>query len=200
MSTSSRCCQRLPDFQRCGGCTFPAVRTIIGTQRMSLVALTADALDELLVGAAVVAGVAIPSSWPNAEPDQASLVRHFSAQLRDEPSLFQWRFRLMADRTTGAMIGHCGFHDPPQSGLLELGYTVLERHRRQGYATEAICALMNEAASEHGIHRFRLAISPTNVASTSLALHLGFDCVGEQIDPDDGLELLYERHWLSTAS
>ena len=106
----------------------------------------------------------------------------------------------MADRATTAMLGHCGFHDRPQSGLLELGYTVLEPHRRRGYAAEAIHALMDEAADEHGVHRFRLAISPTNEASTSLALHLGFDCVGEQIDPDDGLELLYERQWPPPAS
>jgi RimJ/RimL family protein N-acetyltransferase len=57
------------------------------------------------------------------------------------------------------MLGHCGFHDPPNAGLLELGYTVLEQHRRQGYASEAI--------------------------------RLGFDRVGEQMDSDDGLELLY---------
>ena len=167
---------------------------------MQLVALRADELDELLAGVSVVAGVTIPSSWPNTQPAEVDMVRHFAERLRAEPSLFEWRFRLMADRATTAMLGHCGFHDPPTAGLLELGYTVLEQHRRQGYAIEAIRALMDEAATEHGVHRFRLAISPTNAPSTSLATRLGFDHVGEQIDPDDGLELLYERHLPPTST
>jgi len=166
---------------------------------MHLVALTADELDELLAGARVVAGVAIPSSWPKAQPGEVDILRYFSGQLRAEPSLLEWQFRLMADRESAAMLGHCGFHDPPKSGALEIGYTVLEPHRRQGYATEAILALMDQAADEHDIHRFRLAISPTNLPSTSLAMRLGFDRVGEQIDREDGIELLYERQWPPTA-
>ncbi len=79
--------------------------------------------------------------------------------------------------------------------MLELGYTVLAAYRRQGYATEAIIALMEEASIEHGVHRFRLAISPTNAPSRALAIKLGFEVVGDQLDPDDGPELLYERHW-----
>jgi len=176
------------------------MRTVIGTERMSLIALTADALDELLAGAESVEGVSIPPWWPNSDADEASMVRSFGERLRDEPSLLQWRFRLMSELDTGAMIGHCGFHDPPHDGRLELGYTVLAEHRRRGYATEAILGLMNEAVTEHGVHRFRLAISPANEPSLSLAERLGFEVVGEQIDPDDGLELLYERHWPPTRT
>ena len=55
--------------------------------------------------------------------------------------------------------------------------TVLAEHRRRGYTTEAILGRMDAAGNEHGIHRFRLAISPANAPSRSLAERLRFEAV-----------------------
>jgi ribosomal-protein-alanine N-acetyltransferase len=172
---------------------------VITTGRMSLVALTGRELDQVLDGAGFVAGVAIPPTWLTDDPSQPAMVRYFAERVGEDPSLFEWRFRLMSEHGTNTMLGHCGFHDRPTGGMLELGYTVLAAHRRQGYATEAVIALMDTAASEHDVHRFRLAISPANAPSRALAAQLGFEVVGEQNDPDDGLELLYERTWPSVS-
>ncbi|MEO5901903.1 MAG: GNAT family N-acetyltransferase [Ilumatobacteraceae bacterium] len=174
------------------------MRTAIATGRMSLIALNGAELDQLLAGARSVAGVSIPSAWLASDPGEMRMVSFFAGRLREDPSLFEWRFRLMCDLESHAMLGHCGFHDEPHGGMLELGYTVLAAYRRQGYATEAIIALMDEATTEHGVHRFRLAISPTNAPSRALAVKLGFEVVGDQLDPEDGPELLYERQWPPT--
>jgi RimJ/RimL family protein N-acetyltransferase len=39
----------------------------------------------------------------------------------------------------------------------------------------------------------RLSIAPDNVASQRVALPFGFREVGEQVDPEDGLEVVFER-------
>ena len=91
------------------------------------------------------------------------------------------------------MAGHIGFHGPPDVvGRAEMGYTVFPPFRRQGYAMEAAKAMMEWARGRHGVTRFYLSISPENEASLAIAAKLGFRQVGEQIDEEDGLEIVFE--------
>ena len=91
------------------------------------------------------------------------------------------------------MIGTIGFHGPPDaSGRLEIGYSVQSSYRRQGFAREAVRAMLDWAAAEHGIHQ-PSSISPTNEASLALTRDFGFRQTGEQMDEIDGLELVFRR-------
>lgn len=171
------------------------MRSTIDTGRLSLVSITPDQLDGLVNGCTNLDGTAIPSRWLADNPAERDMVLFFAQRIREEPELAPWSFRLIVLRESATMIGHVGFHDLPIDGCLELGYTVLLPHRRCGYASEAVRALMDAAARDHGIHRFRLAISPTNGPSLAMADRLGFRHAGEQLDNVDGLELLYECSW-----
>jgi len=91
------------------------------------------------------------------------------------------------------MAGYIGFHGPPHViGRAEMGYTVRPKFLRQGYATEAAKAMIEWARLQHGVTRFYLSIAPDNEASLAMAAKLGFTQVGEQIDEEDGLELVFE--------
>ena len=171
------------------------MQSTIDTERLRLVTLAAHDIDALLGGSSELRGIVIPSAWLRNNPDERAMLLYFAGRIRSSPELAPWRLRLMVCRADATMIGHVGFHDPPTDGRLELGYTVLEPHRRRGYASEAVTALMSAAASDHDVHRFRLAISPDNQPSLAMARNLGFDHVGDQIDEVDGLELLFERSW-----
>ena len=81
-----------------------------------------------------------------------------------------------------------------------MGYTVFPRHQRQGYAHEAILGMMRWANEEHGITRFRISISPDNEPSLALAAKLGFERTGEQMDPEDGLEYVFERDYTAEGA
>ena len=48
------------------------------------------------------------------------------------------------------MVGHIGFHQPPEDGSLEMGYSVFAEYQRQGIAHEAAQTLMEWARREHG--------------------------------------------------
>ena len=101
---------------------------------------------------------------------------------------------------TRRVVGTIGFHGPPDDrGRLEVGYSVQAAYRRRGFTREAVRALFDWAAAEHGIRRFIASISPTNEASLALARSFGFVQTGEQMDEIDGLELVLETDWPSAG-
>jgi RimJ/RimL family protein N-acetyltransferase len=170
------------------------VPSILST-RIELVSLSPAFLDNLLGGRNFIAegmgGFPLPSGWPD-EEDTRILKLRFD-QMRSDPDLQPWLVRAMVLRERGrAMAGHIGFHGPPVDGVLEMGYTVLPRYRRQGLATEAAVALMDWASVQARIQRFRVSIGPENEASLATAAKLGFKQVGEQMDEVDGLEYVFE--------
>jgi len=90
-------------------------------------------------------------------------------------------------------IGHLNFHaGPDDDGQVEIGYTLLPEFRGKGYAIEAVRAMFAWAAAVHAVRRFRASVAPDNERSLNLIGKLGFVHTGEQVDPEDGLELVYE--------
>ena len=166
---------------------------------MELVSLGPLFVEALLGGRPGIAegmgDLSLPRGWPD-EHDSRFLELRLK-QMNEDPQSQQWLVRAMVSRqeVLRPMIGHIGFHGPPQDGILEMGYTVFENHRRQGYAEEAIHGMMRWAHAEHGIGRFRVSVSPENAPSLALAAKLGFGRTGEQMDPEDGLEYVFERDY-----
>lgn len=173
----------------------------IETRRLDLVPFTAEFLRASLEGnladAAALLRVPLPDPWP----DFPDTYRLRLDQLEADPSLQPWLLRGMVLRSTNQLIGHIGFHTGPNPdylskfapGGIELGYTVFDRFRRQGHATEAAVGLMNWAQTAHGITRFVVSISPENLPSVATAEKLGFRRIGEHIDEVDGLEHVFLR-------
>jgi ribosomal-protein-alanine N-acetyltransferase len=97
------------------------------------------------------------------------------------------------------MIGRIGFHTRPDPEYLrefvtdgvELGYGIFSEYRRQGFAQEAIQGMLHWAATQHGVSRFVVSISPANDASMALARKLGFARIGGHQDEVDGFEEVY---------
>jgi RimJ/RimL family protein N-acetyltransferase len=136
-------------------------------------------------------GAAIPEEWPD-EGDRWLLgVRQ--KQMSADPSAAPWLVRAIVLRERKEMIGHIGFHGPPDAGgFVEVGYTVLPEHRRRGYAREAVQALFEWAQEAHDVHRFRASVGPWNEPSLALIAQLGFVQTGTQWDERDGEELVFE--------
>ncbi len=58
--------------------------------------------------------------------------------------------------------------------VLELGYHIFPRYRRQGYAEEACRAILQYGRDELGMHGFQVRIAHDNTVSKRLAEKLGF--------------------------
>jgi RimJ/RimL family protein N-acetyltransferase len=76
--------------------------------------------------------------------------------------------------------------------MVEVGYSIDPRYRRQGYARAALRALLERARQEPAVTTFRATVSPDNTASRDLVLSEGLVEVGEQEDDEDGVEIVYE--------
>ena len=96
--------------------------------------------------------------------------------------------------TRRRMVGSIGFHSAPVDGVVEIGYHVEPGWRREGYATEAVAAVLDWAADQ-GVHRIRAAVAPTNNASLGVVRHFGFRQTGSQWDEEDGEELVFMVDW-----
>jgi ribosomal-protein-alanine N-acetyltransferase len=117
----------------------------------------------------------------------------FRAKLVADPSAEPFLVRAIVDDDTDVVVGHAGFHGPPDArGMVEVGYTVLEAHRRRGFATAAVSFLLGEAAAR-GATVVRASVSPENDGSLAVVRRLEFVEVGRQWDDEDGLELVFER-------
>lgn len=100
----------------------------------------------------------------------------------------------ITDRVSGAVIGGCGFKGPPDSqGVVEIAYGVGTAHQGRGYATEASQALIAFAFGSGLVRVIRAHTRTGNIASERVLAKCGFQCIGEVMDPEDGLVCRWER-------
>ena len=167
----------------------------VPTKRLKLESMSPQFIAALLSGrraqAEAIARLALPEDWPG---DDERFLRLRLRQIQEDPSIQPWLMRAIVlrgpDRT---FVGHIGFHGrPDDTGAAELGYTVFPEFRRRGYATEATRGLIDWALRKHRVGRFLVSISPENDPSLAMAVILGFRQIGEQMDEEDGLELVHE--------
>jgi RimJ/RimL family protein N-acetyltransferase len=115
-------------------------------------------------------------------------------QIARDPASAEWIARAAVAEPEGVVVGHGGFHGPPDAdGMVEVAYSVDPAYRRRGHAKAMLAALLERAEQEPAVRVVRASISPDNVASLATIAGFGFVRVGEQWDEEDGLELLFER-------
>lgn len=115
-------------------------------------------------------------------------------QMRASPSVDPWTHGFaIIDLARGSVIGSCGYKGPPDpDGVVEIAYGVDMAYQGQGYATEAARALVTYALGSN----VRLVLAHTRPgpnASTGVLTKCGFKCVGEVVDPEDGLVWRWEK-------
>jgi RimJ/RimL family protein N-acetyltransferase len=162
--------------------------------------MTLAFMEAVLMGRREEAEALLGSALPPDAVDPA--VERFMSyrleQLRRSPEIRRWLARAMVLRgEERAMVGNVGFHGEPGVNAagapeaLEIGYGVRAEYRGQGYATEAVVALLDWARAE-GISHFVASVAPDNEPSLTIVRKLGFVRTGEHIDPEDGLEHVFE--------
>ncbi|WP_208092317.1 GNAT family N-acetyltransferase [Blastococcus xanthinilyticus] len=164
-------------------------------RRVELVELSPAALRALADGdlAAAQAAAPVPLTPYLAGAECRWVWRIRAEQVVADPASARWVTRVVRDPERELTVGRAGFHGPPDaSGMVEVGYSIDPAHRRQGYARAALRALLAWAADEPAVTTVRASVAPANVASRDLVLGAGFVVVGEQIDEEDGLEIVHE--------
>lgn len=168
-------------------------RSKTNVPKIELALLPASVLEALNAGSIDRANAEFGRPLPPTFLDHTSLWGYRIAQVREDPSVLRWLVRAVIDVDSDQIVGHAGFHGPPdETGMVEIGYTIEPAFRRRGYARATTAALIDYASGEPGVTRVRASISPDNVASLATIRPFGFVQVGEQMDEIDGLELIFE--------
>ncbi|MFI6347218.1 GNAT family N-acetyltransferase [Streptomyces sp. NPDC050560] len=176
--------------ERDAGPPRPASPRRISFAEVSGAAMTA-LLDGDLATASAAAGAALTPYFLTARA--RGLWRYRLGQMAADPGRARWMARQAVVGDGGLVVGHAGFHGPPDArGMVEIGYSVDPAFRRRGYARAALVELLRRAAAEPSVTVVRATISPDNTASLATIAGFGFVEVGEQWDDEDGLETVFE--------
>ena len=115
-----------------------------------------------------------------------------------------WHQLAIAERSTDRLVGDVGVHilesDPRQ---VELGFTLAPDAQGQGYATEAVRAIVDHLFVARGKHRVIASTDPRNERSIALLRRLGFRLEAHHRDSmwfkgawvDDLIFALLRREW-----
>ena len=118
-------------------------------------------------------------------------LRHRIPRVKKDPQFAE--IGLVLAVTDGEIIGSAGFHDyPDENGMIEIGFGIVPEKQRQGYGLELLHGMWREISKRNDVKVLRYTVSPENEASMHIIKKLGFEQVGEQIDEEDGLELIFE--------
>ena len=154
--------------------------SFIRTQRLQLVSATVEMLRVVLsdrqeLGNLIEAEV--PSSWP-AELLDEDAIRWSVDAIQGDPENAAWYLYLFVLQEPRTLIGAGGFKGPPSNRTVELGYSILQEFRRQGYAVEATRGMVAHAFAEHEVDRVIAQTLPELAPSIGVLQKCGFQLLG----------------------
>ena len=150
-------------------------------ERLHLITATRAALIADLEGAAPLAreiGVNVPGNWPPDFYDEPAIqysIDRLTQGVAPEWLLYYWLLPSANDGATAIGLG--GFKGPPVNGIVEIGYSVLQQFRRNGYATEGVAALVKFAFA-NGVEEVIAETLPELIASIGVLEKNGFALIG----------------------
>ena len=99
------------------------------------------------------------------------------------PEQWEWYAIWMIELKDGTHAGELCFKGIDESGSAEIGYGVAENYQNCGYATEAVCAVVDWALRQNRIKRVTAEVDKDNIASVRVLEKSGFeltDIIGEE--------------------
>jgi RimJ/RimL family protein N-acetyltransferase len=170
----------------------PQSHHLFKTQRLDLYCLTPEELFEIGNNDAVFADRSFEN--PHGVITGEDLPRANRVQdVREHPENIRWYYRMIVDRERNIAVGSVSFHGAPdERGMVEIGIGIAKPEQGEGFASEALFGMWNWAAQQPDVKFLRYTVSPTNTASMAIIKKFEFPKIGEQIDEEDGLELIFE--------
>jgi RimJ/RimL family protein N-acetyltransferase len=112
-----------------------------------------------------------------------------------------WTGYLGVDRAQHVVVGTCSFTAPPDpEGVVEIAYFTFPSFEGRGYASAMAAGLLELAQGASEIRKVRAHTLRERNASTRILEKLGFERIGEAVDPDAGQVWRWERDVMSHGS
>ncbi len=170
----------------------PQSYEVLRTQRLDLYCLTADELFEIGENEDVFANRDFENPYGVISKENLPRTNRV-ADVRENPEHVRWYYRMIVERERNLVVGSVSFHAAPdERGMVEIGIGIAPDEQGNGFASEALFGMWNWVAHEPGVKFLRYTVSPTNRPSIAIIKKFAFPQIGEQIDEEDGLELIFE--------
>ena len=157
--------------------------TRLRTARLELIGCTPELLRADAGGRlAPLLGAREPAEWPPELYDEQA--RDYTLALaenhpEDEGWWSYYLVRVPDGPGERAVVGIAGYKGRPDAeGTVEVGYSVLSAHRRAGYASEAVAALVERAFALPGVARVVAETFPHLTPSIGVLEKNGFTLLG----------------------
>ena len=119
---------------------------------------------------------------------------HRIPKVKANPAFAEIGIILGVLKSTKEIIGSAGFHNfPDPNGMIEIGFGIVDEKQNNGFGTEFLLGMWRMICMRPDVKILRYTVSPENAASMHIISKLKFKQTGEQIDPEDGLELIFEK-------
>ena len=165
------------------------------TPRLRLIPVTLPAIEAVLdhdkARAEAIVGAKFPASWPSDELVVSGFPYSREA-IRSDPDKRLWGDSLVLLKDEPRVIGSVVFHGHPDDGVAEVGYSVEESSRSQGYATEATRACVEWALAQPGIEAVQATTFEWHRASLGVIRRIGMHQVGVRDHDTLGELLVFE--------
>ena len=123
-----------------------------------------------------------------------SPLKHRIPKVEDHPEFSEIGLILGILKSNKEIIGSAGFHDfPNHEGMIEIGFGIVPEMQNKGLGVELLIGMWRMISKRRDVKILRYTVSPENKPSMHIINKLGFKKVGQQMDPEDGLELIYEE-------
>ncbi len=97
----------------------------------------------------------------------------------NNPEQWEWYAIWMIELKNGTHIGELCFKGINSTGIVEIGYGIIEKHQKLGYATEAVKAISTWAFQEPKVTAIEAEIDDKNIASKKVLEKCGFVFTGK---------------------
>jgi len=167
---------------------------LVRTPRLDLRPLGAEALEALITGDGERLGRLTGARFRDPAPppymaDALPIARDRLGEYPDETPWWNW---LVVDRASGEAVGSVAFGGPVNvQGAVLVGYAIYREYEGQGYATEAVKAMVGWAFGQPGVREVRALAPVWNTPALRVAENVGMRPVASEEDDDVGEVLLY---------
>lgn len=180
---------------------------MIETDRLRLIPCDIPHYEAVMKGGAALSQLLeVQVSEPWTEFPEGILISY--DQMKSDPSLYGWFFYFIIHKAENKIIGNGGYKGKPdEQGVVEIGYEIMPDYRGQGYATEMVKGLLNNAFSYPEVNKVIAHTLPDYNASVRVLQKAQLKFNGVLKDFEDEAEVweweitrgIYEKYnWLSS--
>lgn len=123
----------------------------------------------------------VPTDFPN-KPVREFVLPTKLRELDRDPDVGQWS-GIIVHVGDAVVIGSMGFKSPPDGlGMVEIGYDIVPKYRRHGYAAEMARALIQWAFHQPSVSRVTAECLASNTPSVRVLEKIGMEQVFQSKD------------------